>query len=675
MVKWLKMTVVGLLLTTGFTMAQDNPYLQIVVNGLSGAEVDGTWPNQAGVGHLFTTPLDASTATSLSMKVKMVGTATGGAVQARIYLKTGSEYDFFTSETFTDLASGTQVEVEALMAELLLPAADSVMEIGIMFTTSNGISFSGDLQLDDIILTTEAGETVIEDFSEGPMGWEEVDVGGELGSVITLIKVPGIVSEPSGNALHVAVEGLDGASVIDEDEIETWPNLGGVGIAFGSEGEDFSGATHISIQLMATGGEIPAGSALQARIFLKTGAWTWSTTSGARPFIDLKKDKWVTLNVPIKDFNAEAIEDITNVNELGLQFQTYEMVYTGEIVFDDVVLKKPGGNDTLFNFELGIDGWAESQVTSDDVYQKGKIVKKIYIPGYSTGGEGAAMAATYVGLSGIEVVDETTEESSWPYQGGIEITDQSFDFSDKTKLSVAVAPDQEILPGTAVQARIFVKTGEDWLFSSCPYVDLKGKEWTLVEVKIDRLSPAVEDKSMFRSIGIQFFTQELEYSGKILIDNFKVDDTVLYKFEDETSCYDWSEADVGQIPGGEDGGEGGPFRGIFWLTAEEVAAIISATDIRHSNEPRTISDATTFSVRQLAKGSAEVNFTVNADQEVTLALFDISGRLAYNRTLFAKKGRTTVILQGFDHKAACGSYVVSLSTPQGRMVRKLNILQ
>ena len=118
-----------------------------------------------------------------------------------------------------------------------------------MFTTSNEISFSGDLQLDDIVLKTADGETVIEDFSEGPMGWEEIDVGGELGTVITLIKVPGIVSEPSGNALHIVVEGLDGASVIDEDEIETWPNLGGVGIVFGSEGEDFSGATHISIQL------------------------------------------------------------------------------------------------------------------------------------------------------------------------------------------------------------------------------------------------------------------------------------------------------------------------------------------------------------------------------------------------------------------------------------------
>jgi hypothetical protein len=59
-----------------------------------------------------------------------------------------------------------------------------------MFTTSNDMVFSGDFQVDDVKVKTADGETLIEDFTEGPMGWDEVDVGGTVGAVIQLIKVP-----------------------------------------------------------------------------------------------------------------------------------------------------------------------------------------------------------------------------------------------------------------------------------------------------------------------------------------------------------------------------------------------------------------------------------------------------------------------------------------------------
>jgi hypothetical protein len=344
--------------------AQTGQYLQVSLEGLSGEKdlVSGGYPNTAGMGKDIKPAIDVSNATSLSVKLRAVADTPIPAeqtLQARIYVKTDTvEYIWATPEgatAFTDLTLDTWVELDVPLAEFMqssgTPKWTELTQVGVQLSTYGGLVFSGQIHIDDFVAKTAADPVVISDFEDITHGWKEQDVGGTLGAVITGISIPGASAVVAGGGgMKLTVEGLDGSEVGG-----TWPNQTAVGKV--TIPTDISTAENIGV-LIYPDAEIPAGSALQARIYIKTGEdWTWSTTES---FTDLVGRQWNKVVVKTSDLvqvSGEAMADPTQMREIGIQFFTWNMTFTGTIYVDNFFTDQ----ETLFDFE-DITGWSEVDV-------------------------------------------------------------------------------------------------------------------------------------------------------------------------------------------------------------------------------------------------------------------------------------------------------------------------
>ena len=190
MSRWFIAVVTGMFLA-GSAFSQDETNLVLKVDSLSGKEVSGTWPYIAGVGVNFAAK-SLDTADIISAQVKLVGVApTTGSVQAMMYIKTGSDYVMFDEGVYTDLTSGTWVEVKSLVKNMVADSLTRVLELGIKLTTSAEAVYTGQIKIDDVVIKRAGGNVEkLADFSEGLLGWREIQFG-DLGRVIKEIAVPG----------------------------------------------------------------------------------------------------------------------------------------------------------------------------------------------------------------------------------------------------------------------------------------------------------------------------------------------------------------------------------------------------------------------------------------------------------------------------------------------------
>lgn len=164
------------------------------MTGDSGLSHD--YPDQAGVNVENITPEDMTSATKITARMAPVsGTVVSGSglIRARFFIKTGEEWAWASAPGFVNLTEGEWYTVEQQVADLELENGDppdlaNVQSLGVQFTTTEGLTWSGTVLVDDISVHSAGGLLYEQGFENGSGGWKLADVGGNSMEILTSSK-------------------------------------------------------------------------------------------------------------------------------------------------------------------------------------------------------------------------------------------------------------------------------------------------------------------------------------------------------------------------------------------------------------------------------------------------------------------------------------------------------
>lgn len=171
-----------------------NRVLVASVVGMTGDPgADDDYPDQAGVNVENISPSSMTTAVKITARIApkdgllVSGT---GLVRARFFIKTDETWVWAASPEFIDLGEGSWNTIEQTFSSLKTdsggsPSLTNVRSLGIQFTTTEGMTWSGNFLVDDITIVGGGSTIYSEDFEGGSGGWMEADVGGNSMNVLT----------------------------------------------------------------------------------------------------------------------------------------------------------------------------------------------------------------------------------------------------------------------------------------------------------------------------------------------------------------------------------------------------------------------------------------------------------------------------------------------------------
>jgi hypothetical protein len=423
---------------------------------------------------------------------------------------------------------------------------------------------------------------------------------------------------------------------------------------------NLSAATAISVKLKAVSSTpIPVGQTLQARIYIKTDTaqYVWAAPEGLTAFTDLVLDNWVKVSIPVAQFTqTSGSPKWTEFTQIGLQFSTYGgLVYTGKIQIDSVLAATGAGALMISDFEDIVHGWKEQDVGGT----LGAVITSITVPGGpDLRASGGGMKLTIEGLDGKQV------GTSWPNQTAVGKQIVPLDISGNNTIGVLVYADQAIPAGSALQARIYIKTGTTWVWSTTKnYTDLAGKQWnTLVAKKSDLVqtdgSP-IADPTMVKEIGIQLFTWNHTFTGTIYVDNFFTDEETIFGFDD---ILGWAEVDVGQT------------KNVVLKKIElvpDVAAITGVGVIRAALPGRASKQ---MAVTATPGGKMTIRYAVTGPGAVAAQLFAPNGALAATLFTGAATGPSALNWTGMA-PVGSGTYYARVTGPGINATQMIRVLK
>jgi len=215
------------------------------------------------------------------------------------------------------------------------------------------------------ISLTNAAE-VISDWDLGISDWHTALHSGP-GIILELGEAPFASSENDSldKAMSITFEGLDGTGAVDSVGDSTWPGQGAVFMEFPGQGVDFSTGGSFSVMVYQVAEGDSGFGFVQVTITLKLGAtWCWHQPVGFRDV--LSAGTWQKITFDLDTFLPIDCTDteLTQVREIGIGFFTWELVYTGDIYLDDLLLQDPPIN---IGPSFSNSGKLEYQLTGDKI--------------------------------------------------------------------------------------------------------------------------------------------------------------------------------------------------------------------------------------------------------------------------------------------------------------------
>ncbi|MDQ3003705.1 MAG: hypothetical protein M3Y08_20905 [Fibrobacterota bacterium] len=183
-----------------------------------------------------------------------------------------------------------------------------------------------------------------------------------------------------------------------------------------------------------------------------------------------------------------------------------------------------GGEKTL--------AWEDGKLGQPTVVQKIKIATTRFQSGAHS------VEITLDSLDGAQ----DTVTKIWPRQAGVQtlsIPLECVDISKAKAIRVSLSATQRApYQSGTLQARIFLKTGPNWLWHTTEDLDgntgmtiIYDDSWTLIESPVENFYsgqtiPGIKHATNLRSIGIQLFTWGGPWSGTIYIDDLEIVDSI-----------------------------------------------------------------------------------------------------------------------------------------------------
>lgn len=349
--------------------------LKITLSGVGARKSDGGPPDSAQIETEYIPFIaeDFGRYRALVANIEAPEPPAHGSVNARLYIKSGEEWIYTEQESATVLDKGNKRIVYSV--EEMAGAGDPgwVRAIGVRIGTSDA-SFTGDIYIDNVFLTTDTSLTRVADRNEYRVlcgfepgkyegneqiprdpariflklkpdvrpvrqiylgrfeekgdreGWRVADFGN--GKALSRIEQAEEHATEGRGALKLRFHGMNALKVGNE-----WPNVAGIEtIDLPFAAQSLFDCRSLVFHFVMP--DPPDQGIVQAKVFFKTGD-KWRYLEQKR-ICEVDPGESVVAMDLTRFRNAE----LYPINAIGIQFLTYNVTYSGELFMDEVYIEQ-----------------------------------------------------------------------------------------------------------------------------------------------------------------------------------------------------------------------------------------------------------------------------------------------------------------------------------------------